>query len=74
VKDSSISGSQARQDKNTEDKLKEQRTMAYQALDLLERAIAGACQLQVQFFFVFCIYIYIMKNRCACHNFVGQSY
>ena len=33
VKDSSISGSQARQDKNMEDKLKEQRMMAYQALE-----------------------------------------
>lgn len=33
MKDSSISGSQARQDKNMEDKLKEQRMMAYQALE-----------------------------------------
>jgi len=32
MKDPSISGSQARQDKNMEDKLKKQRTMAYQAL------------------------------------------
>ena len=38
---------------------------------LLDRAIAGEWQLQIQLSLFFCI---LLEKQCAYHNFVSQSY